>query len=172
MAVQAALDYEFRRPNPAQRVTQRLASSAAGAKLFSRITQPLDGLVRRVSRGRTTASDLLAGLPVLYVTTTGRRSGRPREAPLIAVPIDDDLALIGSNFGGRATPAWVYNLEADPQASVRFRDRAVDVVARPATDEEYERVFAEGAKYYAGYAKYRSRVTHRDIRVFVLTEAS
>ena len=171
MGVQSALGYEFRRPNPFQRATQRLASSAAGAKMFSRITQPLDGLVHRVSRGRTTLSDVLAGLPVLYVTTTGRKSGQPREAPLLAVPIDDELALIGSNFGGRSTPAWVYNLEADPSASVRFREQAVDVVARPATEEEYERVFAEGARYYAGYAKYRSRVVNRDIRVFILTEA-
>ena len=91
MGVQAALGYEFRRPNPFQRATQRLASSVLGAKVFSRITQPLDGLVHRRSRGRTTASDVLAGLPVLYVTTTGRKSGLAREAPLIAVPLDDDL---------------------------------------------------------------------------------
>lgn len=171
MGVQAALGYDFRRPNVAQRATQRVAASKAGAKVFSSITQPLDGIVRRLTGGRTTLSEVLAGLPVLYVTTTGRKSGEPRVAPLIAVPIDDDLALLGTNFGGASTPAWVYNLEADPSATATFRDKDVDVVAHRATDEEYERVFAAADRYYVGYEKYRERVTGRDIRIFVLREA-
>jgi deazaflavin-dependent oxidoreductase (nitroreductase family) len=48
------------------------------------------------------------------VTTTGRRSGLRRTTHLIAVPYGDTLALLGTNFGQPATPAWALNLEADP----------------------------------------------------------
>ncbi len=127
--------------------------------------------MHRLTGDRTSASELLAGLPVVRITTTGRRSGQPREAPLIAVPIGDDLALLGTNFGGRSTPAWVHNLLAEPRARVAYRDRAVDVVARPATDDEFAQVFATSGGIYGGYEKYRERVTGREIKVFVLTEA-
>ena len=47
----------------------------------------------------------------------------------------------------------------------------IDVVARPATDDEFEAVFAAGGSIYGGYTKYRERVDGRDIRVFVLEQA-
>jgi deazaflavin-dependent oxidoreductase (nitroreductase family) len=153
-----------------QRVNQRFAASPIGARIFSRITRPFDALVDRVTKGRSSASQLLAGLPVVKVTTTGRRSGQPRTAPLIAVPFGDDLALLGTNFGGASTPAWVHNLQADPAAQLEYRDRRVDVTARLATDDEFDQIFESARQYYVGYEKYRERVTGRDIVVFVLIE--
>ena len=38
--------------------------------------------------------------------------------PLLAVPIDDNLAIIGSDYGQQTTPGWVYNLEANPAATI------------------------------------------------------
>ncbi|MEM7141018.1 MAG: nitroreductase family deazaflavin-dependent oxidoreductase [Actinomycetota bacterium] len=171
MGVQAALGYEFRSPNLFQRANQKVASTPLGARFFSMTVQRLDEMVARRTDGRTSASEVLAGLPVLRVTTTGRKSGQPREAPLIAVPIGDDLALLGTNFGGATTPAWVYNLEAEPRAVAAYRDREVSVVARPATDDEVEQVFARGRGIYGGYAKYRERIQGRELRVFVLEAA-
>ncbi len=171
MGVQAALGYEHHAGNPFHRANRALAGSKPGAWFFSKTIQPLDGAVLRLTKGRTTATETLAGLPVLNVTTTGRKSGQSRTAPLIAVPIGDDLALLGTNFGGRRTPAWVYNLEADPNAVAEYRTVEVNVVARPATDDEYEQVFQAGGSIYGGYTKYRSRVDGRDIRVFVLETA-
>jgi deazaflavin-dependent oxidoreductase (nitroreductase family) len=171
MGVQAALGYEFRSPNAFQRLNQKLASTRGGAWFFSKSVQTLDGFVHRVTKDRTSASELLAGLPVVRITTTGRRSGQPRLAPLIAVPIGDDLALLGTNFGGASTPAWVHNLLAEPRATAAYRDHEVEVVARSATPEEFEQIFATGGGLYGGYEKYREWVTGRDIEVFVLTEA-
>ncbi len=93
----------------------------------------MDRIVSRVSGGRTSVPRLMAGLPVLVLTTTGRRSGQPRASHLIAVPFADTLALIGTNFGQPHTPAWVLNLEAQPRAAVTYRGVTRDVVARPAT---------------------------------------
>lgn len=169
MGVQAALGYEFREPNLLHRANATIAATKPGAWFFSKTVQSLDGAVAKLTKGRTSATEVLAGLPVLRVTTTGRKSGQSRMAPLIAVPIDGTLALLGTNFGGAHTPGWVYNLEADPKATVEYRDASLEVTARPATDAETEQVFAASSGYYAGYQKYRTRVgDDRKIRVFIL----
>ena len=133
------LGYRLRSPNAFQRLVQGFASTRPGAWLFSKVLRHLDDLVGRVSTGRTSAPEVLAGLPVLHVTTTGRKSGLRRTSHLIAVPIDDTLALLGTNFGQPSTPAWVLNLEADPRAEVAYRERTVEASARPATADESER---------------------------------
>jgi deazaflavin-dependent oxidoreductase (nitroreductase family) len=168
MGVAADLGYRFRRPNPAQRLVQRFASTRPGAWVFSRTARHLDDVVGRLTRGRTSAPEIVAGLPVLDVTTTGRRSGQRRTSHLIAVPIGDTLALLGTNFGQRNTPAWALNLEADPRASVTHRGRTLEVVARPATEDEHAAVLAGSAAVYGGYLKYQARIAHRRLRIFVL----
>ena len=150
------------------RLVQALASTRTGARLFAHTLRHLDDLVGRLSRGRTSAPALLAGLAVIDVTTVGRKSGQPRTAHLISVPVGDTLALLGTNFGQPRTPAWVLNLEADPHATVSYRGRSLDVVARPATQAEEDEVMASSANVYGGYAKYRERITGRRVRIFVL----
>ena len=111
---------------------------------------------------------MLAGLPVVDVTTTGRKSGLARRSHLVAVPIDDTLALLGTNFGQPSTPAWVLNLEADPRATLTYRRRSLAASARPATDDEQAQVLAGSAQVYGGYLKYQQRITGRRLRIFVL----
>src|SRR5689334_1971092 len=117
-------------------MTQAFASTRPGAWVFSKVLRRLDDVVVRVTRGRTSAPEVLAGLPVLDITTTGRRSGAPRRTHLIAVPYADTLALLGTNFGQRGTPAWVLNLEADPRLTVTHHGVTVPAVARAAGDEQ------------------------------------
>ena len=117
------LGYRLRSPNPFQPLMQRFASTRPGAWLFSKVLRHLDDVVGRLTSGRTSAPEVLAGLPVLDVTTTGRKSGLRRTSHLIAVPIGDTLALLGTNFGQPSTPAWVLNLEADPHASLTYKRR-------------------------------------------------
>ena len=162
------LDYRFRRPNPPQRLVQRVASTKPGAWVFSKVARHLDDAVGRLTSGRTSAPEVLAGLPVIDVVTTGRKSGLPRRSHLIAVPIDDTLALLGTNFGQPSTPAWVLNLEADPHASVTYRRRTVEASARAATEDEKARVLAGSAQVYGGYLKYQQRITGRRLRIFLL----
>jgi deazaflavin-dependent oxidoreductase (nitroreductase family) len=162
------LGYRLRRPNAFQRLTQAFASTRPGAWLFSKVLRHLDDLVGRLSRGRTSAPEVLAGLPVIDVSTTGRKSGLPRRSHLIAVPVDGTLALLGTNFGQPSTPAWVLNLEADPHATVTYRRCTVEASARPATEDEAARVLAGSAQVYGGYLKYQQRITGRRLRIFVL----
>ncbi len=172
MGIASDLGYEHRRPNAFQRGMQALGSSTAGAWMFSKTLQPMDRAVRALSRGRASAPGLLAGLPVLWVTTTGRKSGQARTAPLIAVPVGEDgLALLGTNFGQATTPAWVLNLEADPSLRVGFGDTEIDAVTRPATDAERDEVWSRSRGVYGGYEKYQERIAGRTVRIFVLEPA-
>jgi deazaflavin-dependent oxidoreductase (nitroreductase family) len=166
------LGYHVIEPNPFQRAMQTFASSRAGAWLFSRMLRHLDDAVGRLSHGRTSAPRLLAGIPVLDVTTTGRKSGLPRTSHLIAVPYAGTLALLGTNFGQPSTPAWVLNLEADPRATVVHAGRSREVVARLATEPEQAGILAASTQVYGGYLKYQQRITHRRLRIFLLTPAS
>jgi deazaflavin-dependent oxidoreductase (nitroreductase family) len=163
------LSYTFRRSNRAQRALQALVASRPGAWAFARMLPTLDTWVGRLSRGRTSVPELLAGLPVLDVTTTGRKSGRRRTTHLIAIPLGGSLAVIGSNFGQAATPGWVHNLEADPRATATYRNRSIEVLARQAGDAEFEEVLRNAAPLYGGYAAYRERIGEsRRLRIFVL----
>jgi deazaflavin-dependent oxidoreductase (nitroreductase family) len=172
MGIAADLSYEFPRANWFQRAVKAFASTRPGAWLFSRLLRHLDDLVQKLTRGRTSAPEVLAGLPVVEVTTTGRKSRQPRTSHLISIPIDDTLALIGTNFGQPATPAWVLNLEAEPTATVRYRDRTVSVSARPASEAEFAQVLASSGPIYPGYQKYRQRIGEsRRLRIFVLEPA-
>lgn len=171
MGVAADLGYRIGRPTALQRATQNVAGTRPGAWVISKVLRHLDDLVGRVSRGRTSAPELLAGLPVVDVTTTGRRSGLRRTTHLIAVPYGDTLALLGTNFGQPATPAWVLNLEADPRATVTHRGTSLEAVARPATEAERESVLAGSTEVYGGYLKYQARITGRHLRIFLLEPA-
>ena len=168
----AELGYAHRPDNLLRKAVKAFGASRPGAWVFARVLRHLDDLIGRVSKGRTSAPQLLAGLAVLDLTTTGRRSGRPRTSHLIGFPIGESVALLGTNFGQESTPAWVFNLEADPRARVAYAGRAAEVIARPATEAELEQVVTEASRRYVGYAKYRQRIgTSRRLRVFVLEKA-
>ena len=172
MGLAAELGYHVERPNAFRRLVQAFASTRVGAWLFSKSLRHLDHVVVRLSHGRTSTPELLAGLPVLEVTTTGRRSGQRRLSHLIAVPYAGTLALIGTNFGQRSTPAWALNLEADPHATVSHHAVTREVLARPATEDERRQVLADSVGVYPGYVRYLQRITGRQVRVFLLEPAA
>ena len=81
----------------------------------------IDREVFRLSRGRTTFSAWISGLPIIMLTTTGARSGQARTLPVLAWPEHDHLVLIASNFGLPSNPGWYYNLRAEPQVMIMER---------------------------------------------------
>ena len=168
MGVADDLGYSHKKVNAFQRLMQSFGSTTVGAWFFSKTLVPSDRVCRKVTKGRTSVPQLLAGLPVMFVTTKGRKSGHPRTTPLIAVPTGDSLALIGTNFGQTSTPGWVYNLETNPLVRVRYRDAEFDGVVRPATADERPAIWETASTVYPGYDKYQQRITGRAIRIFVL----
>jgi deazaflavin-dependent oxidoreductase (nitroreductase family) len=149
-------------------VLARLASTRLMSAVSRTILPPLDSFVLRRSQGSSTATGWLTGLPALWLTTTGARSGLRRTVPLLGIPHGDTLALLGTRFGHRDTPAWVYNLVANPTVEVRYESRVVPARARPAQPEEEATIWATASRIYPGYAFYSDRASHRKIGVFVL----
>ncbi len=172
MGVLDELGYTVKPANGAQKLTQKFGASGPGAWLFQKILYPIDKALYKATDGRTPHPACWPVSPSSCSPRPARRAGLARTMPLVGIPLGGDLAVIGSNYGQKPTPGWVYNLEADPKAAVTYRDRSVDVTARPATDAEADEAFAIGATFYPGYGKYRERASHRTIRVFVLVPST
>jgi deazaflavin-dependent oxidoreductase (nitroreductase family) len=162
------LDYEVHEANGFQRLVWKVSSSRPGAWLFAKTLHHMDRVVLRLSRERVTVPGVLAGLPIITLVTTGATTGQRRDVPLVGVPAGDDIAVIGTRFGHPRTPAWYFNLRADPRAEVGYRGRTVPVVAREAEGDEREALWARGCEIYAGYQAYARRIDHRQIHVMVL----
>jgi len=122
--------------------------------------------VHRITRGRLLGS--VAGMPVLLLTTTGRRSGKARTTPLTFFRDGTDLVVIGSNGGANRPPDWSLNLQQTPRAVVRIGTDELVVTARPASGQQRERLWVVITATYAGYARYQERTT-RPIPVVLLT---
>lgn len=122
--------------------------------------------IQRLSRGRLLAT--VVGMPVLLLTTTGRRSGKSRTTPLTFLRDGTDLVVIASNGGSDRTPGWALNLQHEPRASVEIGAEKLGVTARTASAAERERLWSEITAAYSGYARYQERTT-REIPVLLLS---
>src|SRR5512140_3527392 len=100
-------------------------------RLAIRILTTAHLLAQRLSHGRL--GGRIAGMPVLLLTTTGRRTGRPRTTPLTFFRDGPELVVIASNGGSDRAPSWSLNLRATPAASVRIGGEQLSVVARVAS---------------------------------------
>jgi F420H(2)-dependent quinone reductase len=109
----------------------------------------------------------LVGMPVLLLTTKGRKSGAARERALTYVPDGSSFAVIASYLGEPRHPDWYLNLKANPEATVRCGSRSLPVRAREAAGEERERLWGEAVRMNADYDEYRRR-TDRRIPVVIL----
>jgi F420H(2)-dependent quinone reductase len=109
----------------------------------------------------------LGRLPVLLLTTTGRKTGRKRTTPLVYLPDGENMVIIASNGGSDRHPEWWLNLRANRKAEVQLGPDVKTVVAEKAQGAERERLWREVNELYHGYDEY-SRMTDREIPVVVL----
>ena len=109
----------------------------------------------------------LAGMPILMLTTTGRKTGKRRTVPLGYLPDGPNYVLIGSNAGQDRDPDWILNLRSKPQASIQIRRAHTPVVAEQANSAERSRLWANLIARAPVYDTYR-RKTPREIPMMVL----
>jgi deazaflavin-dependent oxidoreductase (nitroreductase family) len=107
-------------------------------------------------------------VPVLLLTTTGRKSGEPRTTPLIFARDGDDYLVVASMGGAPQHPNWYRNLAAQPEARIQVRAEHVDVTARTASEDEKPRLWKIVSDQWPNYDVYQSR-TERVIPVVVLS---
>jgi deazaflavin-dependent oxidoreductase (nitroreductase family) len=105
--------------------------------------------------------------PVLLLTTTGRKSGQKRTAPVVYLADGERMIVIGSNAGNDRVPAWSLNLKANPEAEAEVGRKRMKVRARVAEGEERAELWRRCNDQYAGFDDYEAR-TDRPISLFVL----
>ena len=118
-----------------------------------------------LSGGRVGGS--LVGMPVLLLTTVGRRSGARRTTPMPFYANGGRFIIVGSNNGGPRDPAWWLNLQADPDAEIQLRGARHRVVARLAEGEERARLWPLLTAFNPRYVHYAQK-TERLIPVVIL----
>ncbi|UGQ12161.1 nitroreductase family deazaflavin-dependent oxidoreductase [Yinghuangia sp. ASG 101] len=135
-------------------------------RAVSAIAPSVDRTAYRLTGGRMLLMPAL--LPSLMLTTTGRRSGRPRQVPLLCRPEDDGtLLIVASNCGRPHHPAWSDNLLAEPRATVTRFGRTTNVTAVLLDGPERTAAWEAMARLWPAYEKYAGKCT-RHLRVFRL----
>jgi deazaflavin-dependent oxidoreductase (nitroreductase family) len=112
----------------------------------------------------------VADMPALKLTTTGRRTGR-RRSVMLTSPLQDGAALVvvASRGGDDRPPAWLLNLEADPDVEVaRHGGQRQSMRARVATAEERRRLWPRIVADHPRYGSYQLK-TRREISLVLLT---
>jgi deazaflavin-dependent oxidoreductase (nitroreductase family) len=148
---------------PTDHAYSRLSMSMPAGAL--RALGKLNVPIYRLTRGRLMGK--IGQAPVLLLTSTGRRSGQPRTAPVLYLADGERVIVIGSNAGNERAPAWSHNLKANPDAEVQIRGERRQVRARVAEGVERTELWRKMNEQYAGFEDYDER-TSRDIAVFVL----
>ena len=115
----------------------------------------------------------VANMPVLELTTTGRKSGLPRSVMLTS-PLQEGATyvVVASRGGDDKAPAWLYNIEAEPVVEVVVNGKQKQqMTARVATAEERARMWPLVIADHKNYEGYQKR-TDREIPLILLEPVS
>jgi deazaflavin-dependent oxidoreductase (nitroreductase family) len=151
---------------PADRFYSRISHSlgATGLRWTGKLNTPL----YRLSGGRVGGK--VGKAPVLLLTTTGRKSGQRRTAPVVYLQDGERMVVINTNAGNAKVPAWSLNLAANPEAEVEVGKLKIAVVARVAEGEERADLWRKHNVQYSGFDEY-DRELFREPKVIVLDPA-
>jgi deazaflavin-dependent oxidoreductase (nitroreductase family) len=139
--------------------------SDALLKIVNAVHRPL----YRLSRGKIAGRGL--GMPVLVLTTTGRKSGAKRSVMLTSpLQLGDSIVLVASRGGDPRNPDWFHNLRADPAVDVELDGTTRPMTARVADAPERAELWPRIVADHSNYGDYQRR-TDREIPVVVLDPA-
>jgi deazaflavin-dependent oxidoreductase (nitroreductase family) len=111
----------------------------------------------------------LGGLPVLLLRTVGRKSGVQRTAALVYLKAGDELVVVASNGGSDNPPAWLLNVQKNPDVGVQIGRERTRMRARIADASERERLWPLVNRNNADrYDAYQAK-TEREIPLVVLS---
>jgi deazaflavin-dependent oxidoreductase (nitroreductase family) len=108
------------------------------------------------------------GAPLLLINTKGAKSGKQRVSPVMYLDLDGHRYVFASKAGADTNPDWYTNMRANPDVTVEVGEEKYGATATPVAGEDRDRVFAEQAKRYPGFAEYQEKTT-RVIPVVELT---
>ena len=127
----------------------------------------------RANEGRVGGN--FEGAPIVLVHHRGRKSGREYVTPMMYLRDEADPAVIyvfATKGGAPTNPDWYYNLVAAGTATVEGGTETYKVTVRELTGAERDRIYAEQARRYPGFAEYaRQTAGVRTIPVLELRRA-
>lgn len=134
--------------------------------IFLKFMNTTHRVMLKVSGGRLGWN--MGKMPVVELTTTGRKSGEKRSVMLTAPIVDgDDVVLVASKGGRDTHPLWYLNLQAQPEVEIVMDGTTRAMRARTADAEERKVLWPQITSSYKGYAGYQEK-TDREIPVVIL----
>jgi deazaflavin-dependent oxidoreductase (nitroreductase family) len=144
-----------------------MTSTATSAKdLMARVGNVLHRTIVTATHGRIGGTGF--GMPVVILTTTGRKSGKQRTT-MLTTPIHDDnkVVLVASYGGDDRHPAWFLNLRDNPEVELELKGEKRAMRAHVASPDEKSELWPQVVESYKGYANYQTK-TDRDIPLVIL----
>jgi F420H(2)-dependent quinone reductase len=138
-------------------------------KIFLKVVLSIYVFLYRLTNGAIGGQ--MAGLQVLLLTTTGRKTGQPRTTPLGYFKQDGNFVLIASNGGADRNPAWFYNLKSNPQVTIQIGNRQMAAHAEQVNTEKRTQLWTELIKMAPTYERYTQR-TKREIPMVIVQPVS
>ena len=141
-------------------------ASDLGFKFFTGIHRAIFNVTNSRLGGK------MGGVPIVKLTTTGRKTGKQRDTMLMTPIHDDDrVILVASKGGAPRDPAWYLNLRDHPQVTITMAGTTRPMTAHTATTAEKAELWPAIVQAYQGYAGYQQK-TDRDIPVVILQPAT
>jgi deazaflavin-dependent oxidoreductase (nitroreductase family) len=153
-----SIDHASTRSSWLQRSVAKLAKQRWFAAIGRRLA-PIDMRLYRATAGRLTIMGLQgAAMPrTLLLTTTGRRSGRPRSTPVMFLRDGRRLVVTSESFGQARPAAWPLNLIADPHATVQLGGQSFPCRALPASEEQVAHYWPRFLEIWPAHGSYQQR---------------
>jgi|HubBroStandDraft_1064217.scaffolds.fasta_scaffold382742_2 deazaflavin-dependent oxidoreductase (nitroreductase family) len=160
------------RARPVRGMLLPMPSASATSQIKDSLFKLVTGLHRQVfltSKGRIAGSAM--GMPVVMLTTKGRRSGKMRHNMLTSpLEMGDSFVLVASFGGDDRHPAWFLNLRQNPDVEVSMRGKTRRARARIAAGDERAELWSKLTAAHSNYAGYQTKTT-REIPVVVIDPA-
>ena len=147
-----------------------MASTGSSAKdLMARAVNVLHKGILKSTGGRVGGNGF--GMPVVILTTTGRKSGKERSTMLTSPVQEGERVVLVASYGGDdRNPAWFLNLRDNPDVQLEMNGKKRLMTAHVASAEEKAELWPKVTSAYKGYAQYQTR-TDRDIPLVILDPA-
>jgi deazaflavin-dependent oxidoreductase (nitroreductase family) len=123
----------------------------------------------RTNEGKVSGE--MKGMPLLLLTTTGAKTGKPFTKPLAYTKDGDRIVVIASFAGSSHHPAWYVNLVKNPVVTIEVGSERFQARATTTGGVQRQQLFDVQAKLLPVFNDYQQK-TSREIPVVLLERMS
>jgi deazaflavin-dependent oxidoreductase (nitroreductase family) len=132
------------------------------------LEQHNQSVIQEFRRRAGTVGGMYDGMTLLLLHTVGAKTGAPRINPVVCqVLAGDTYAIFAANGGAPKRPDWYYNLVRDPRPVIEVGDAELTTVARIATGDERDRIWARQIELIPHFTELAA-TSGRDVPVIVI----